>query len=196
MVAPVADEREALLGYLAQERYVMTVAAYGLTDDQARVKPAASALSVGGLIKHVTAVERYWINLALTRSQPAAADRTEYEDNFAVRWDETLAGLLAEYEAAAHETEASISEIPDLGRAVPVPRDAPWFPADVEAWSVRWVLLHLITETARHAGHADIIRESIDGATAFPLMAAAEGWSVPSIEPWRPADGSEVEASG
>lgn len=46
----------------------------------------------------------------------------------------------------------------------PVPRGVPWFPADVEKWSVRWVLLHLIEETARHGGHADIIRESLDGA--------------------------------
>lgn len=48
--------------------------------------------------------------------------------------------------------------------------------ASVEAWSVRWVLLHLIQETARHAGHADIIRESLDGATMYELMAASEGW--------------------
>jgi hypothetical protein len=52
-------------------------------------------------------------------------------------------------------------------------------------WSVRWVLLHLIQETARHAGHADIIRESIDGATALPLMAAVEGWPPRrTIRPW------------
>ena len=48
-------------------------------------------------------------------------------------------------------------------------------PRDVEAWSVRWVLLHLIEETARHAGHADIVRESIDGAQMYELMAAVEG---------------------
>jgi hypothetical protein len=46
------------------------------------------------------------------------------------------------------------------------------------------VLLHLIQETARHAGHADIVRESIDGASAFPLMAAAEQWDVPWMQPW------------
>jgi hypothetical protein len=71
---------------------------------------------------------------------------------------------------------------------VPVPRDSPWFPSDVDAWSVRWVLLHLITETARHAGHADMVRESIDGATAFPLMAAVEDWPAsPWLTPWTPA---------
>ena len=49
-----------------------------------------------------------------------------------------------------------------------MPQGVPWFPDDVEAWSVRWVLLHLIEETARHAGHADIVRETIDGATVLP----------------------------
>ena len=96
--------------------------------------------------------------------------------------------MLADYEAAARETEADVAQIPDLGRPVPVPRDAPWFPQDVDAWSVRWVLLHVIEETARHAGHADIIRESIDGATAFPLMAAAEGWPATQwLQPWTPS---------
>jgi hypothetical protein len=58
----------------------------------------------------------------------------------------------------------------------------------VDAWSVRWVLLHLISETARHAGCADIVREMIDGATAFPLMAAVEGWPATDwMQPWEPA---------
>lgn len=80
-----------------------------------------------------------------------------------------------------------VAATPDLGQSVPVPRGVPWFPQDVDAWSVRWVLLHLIQETARHAGYADIIREALDGATAFPLMAAAEGWPVtPWMKPWQP----------
>jgi len=63
----------------------------------------------------------------------------------------------------------------------------PWFPKDVEAWSVRWVVLHLIEETARPAGHADIIREAVDGATGFALMAVAEHWPAsPWITPWEP----------
>ncbi len=85
----------------------------------------------------------------------------------------------------AKETDTVVGGITDLGQAVPVPKGVPWFPDDVESWSVRWVLLHLIEETARHAGHADIVRESIDGATMYELMAAAEGW--PATEwllPW------------
>ncbi|HEX3980448.1 MAG TPA: DUF664 domain-containing protein, partial [Acidimicrobiales bacterium] len=59
-VRPVTDERDALLAYLAQQRHVLTLTAYGLTDEQARAVPSASELSVGGLIKHVDQVERYW----------------------------------------------------------------------------------------------------------------------------------------
>lgn len=82
--------------------------------------------------------------------------------------------------------DAVIAEIPDLGRTVPVPEGMAWFPDDITACSLRWVLLHLIEETARHAGHADIIRESRDGATAIPLMAAEQGWPAkPWVQPGR-----------
>jgi hypothetical protein len=112
----------------------------------------------------------------------------EYQDNFRVGPDDTLESLLDDYEKAAQETHEIIDAIPDLGRAVPVPKDVPWFPKDFDAWSVRWVLLHLIEETARHAGHSDIVREAIDGATGFPLMAAVEGWpATPFLKPWEPA---------
>ena len=182
-VPPVADERQGLLAYLAQQRYVLTLTSYGLTDDQARATPTASALSVGGLIKHAAAVERSWTGTVLQRPRTGSGD--DYRAGFRLAANETLASVVDDYERATRETDTVVAEIADLGQAVPVPRDAPWFPDDVEAWSVRWVLLHLIEETARHAGHADIVRESIDGATAFPLMAAAEEWpATPWLQPW------------
>ncbi len=99
-------------------------------------------------------------------------------------WDR--GDVLALYDQVV-ETEAAIGGL-DLDQPVPVPRGVRWFPQDVEAWSVRWVLLHLIEETARHAGHADILRESIDGATAVSLVAAVEGWPASDwVEPWSPA---------
>ncbi|MGH8933923.1 MAG: DinB family protein [Egibacteraceae bacterium] len=182
-VPPVADEREGLLGYLAQQRDVLRIAAYGLADDQARATPTASALSVGGLIKHCAYVERGWIDQVLRR--PGNRSVEEDESDLRLDPDETLASALARYDEEARHTKAVVGGIADLGQAVPVPRDIPWFPKDIEAWSVRWVLLHLIEETARHAGHADIIRESIDGASALSLMAAAEGWPADELlKPW------------
>lgn len=187
LVPPVNDEREGLLGYLAQMRLVLTIAAWGLTDEQARATPTASSFSVGALIKHCAFAERRWTAAML--QQPRRGSAEDYEAAFTLRPDETLAGVLARYEEVAAETEAAVAGIEDLGQAVPVPPGVPWFPDDVESWSVRWVLLHMVQETARHAGHADIVRESIDGATAFPLMAAFEGWPATSwMQPWQPPD--------
>ena len=185
-VNPVADEREGLLAFLAQQRHVLRLAAHGLTDDQARIAPTASSLTVGGLLKHIASTERGWMDTVLQRS-PAGHGQNDYLAGFRMTEQDTLPLLLDDYAAAARETEEIIAGIPDLGQPVPVPKGVPWHPADLDAWSVRWVLLHLIEETARHAGHADIIRECVDGATAMPLMAAAEGWPATSwLQPWQP----------
>ena len=78
----------------------------------------------------------------------------------------------------------------DLGTKVQLPK-APWMPSDPEGYSARWILLHIMEELARHAGHADIIREQIDGATMYALMAGIEGWPETEwLKPWRPAERS------
>jgi uncharacterized damage-inducible protein DinB len=183
-----ANERDGLLAFLRQQRDVIRIAAYGLTDEQARTTPSASTLSVGGLIKHVATVERGWIDLVLQAS-PSQSEEA-YDENFRLGDNESLADVFALYDDVAARTESVINGIDDLDRAVPVPKGVPWYPQDLDAWSVRWVLLHVIQETARHAGHADIVRESIDGATAFELMAAEEGWpETPWIKPWKPSSG-------
>jgi hypothetical protein len=181
------DEHDLLLGYLAQQREVLRLTAYGLTDEQARTAAAApSPLSVGGLIKHVALTEQGWIDIVAQRQRPSGGE-DEYVEGFTMGAGETLDDLLRFSDEVAVETEAVVRGIADLGQAVPVPRGVPWYPDDLDAWSVRWVLLHMVAETARHAGHADIVREAIDGATAFPLMAAAEGWpATPWMQPWTP----------
>lgn len=182
-VPPVSNEREALTAFLDQQRDAVRATAYGLTDEQARLAPTAGALSVGGLVKHLAAMERSWVDYVLVRERRPV----DYEAQFRLGPDETLDSVLADYAAAAAETDEVMADIDDLGQAVPVP-DAPWFPDDVEAWSVRWVLLHLIEETARHAGHADMVREAIDGATFYELLAAVEGWPATEwLQPWQPA---------
>jgi uncharacterized damage-inducible protein DinB len=183
-VRPIADEREGLLGFLAQQRRVLKAAAHGLSEEQLRIVPSVSALSVGGLLKHVAHTERGWVDTMLRR--PSTGTAQDYGAEFQLTPDDSLESLLAGYDQVAAETELAVAGIADLGQAVPVP-DAPWFPKDLTAWSVRWVLLHLIEETARHAGHADVVRESIDGATAYELLAAAESWEpTPWLTPWRP----------
>ena len=183
---PLADERELLLAYIDQQRDGLRYAAYGLTDEQARLAPTASPLSVGGLLKHVISMEEGWMDLVVQRTRDGGQDA--YEENFRLGADGTLAGLLARYDEVAAETAAIVRGIDDLGQDVPVPKGVPWYPDDIDAWSVRWVLLHLIEEVARHAGHADIVREAVDGATMYPLMAAAEGWPATDwMQPWEPA---------
>jgi uncharacterized damage-inducible protein DinB len=186
-VPAVEGERANLLAYLEQQRNCIRLTAFGLTDEQARATPTSSTLSVGGLIKHVTATERGWMSDVLQKSAPAADDESQYVDGFTMGPDETLAGILADNERCGRETEEIVAGITDLSQPVPVPKDVPWFPDDVESWEVRWVLLHLIEELARHAGHADIIREHIDGGTMYPIMAAAEKWpESPWMQPWKP----------
>jgi uncharacterized damage-inducible protein DinB len=191
MVAATSNEKETLIGYLEQQRYVVRLSSYGLSDEQAAATPTISALSVGGLVKHLTAVERFWMQVALDsieRPESEEAGAADYQSGFRLLAEESLAEVLDRYAEAASETDRIIRSFPDLSVGVPVPGDVPWFPKDVESWSIRWIVLHLIEETARHAGHADIVREGVDGASAFPLMAAAEGWpATPWMQPWEPA---------
>lgn len=189
MPRPVADEREGLLTFLAHQRDLLRIAAHGLTNEEAAKAPSASTLSVGGLIKHVAFVEQGWMDTVLQVERPAQdAAMAAYVENFRLLPGETLADALRALDAAAARTETVIARVEDLGQPVPIPKGVAWFPADAEAWSVRWVLLHLIEEVARHAGHADIVRESLDGATAMPLMAAVEGWpETPWVKPWQAA---------
>lgn len=193
LAPPVADERHALREFLAYQQSAYFAVCYGLTDEQARSAPSAGALSIGGLIKHVTGMQRSWmVRVAAAPDVPPTDPRSfeersaEYANDFVMLPGETLDGLLEAFSAQNAQT-LRLADTADLDAAVPVPRDAPWFPADVTAWSVRWVLLHVINELARHAGHADIIRESIDGATMYELIAGRENWKPePWLTPWQP----------
>jgi len=192
LAPPAADERSALRGYLAFHQSAFFAVSYGLSDEQARSAPTVSALSVGGLVKHVTGMQRSWMaRVAAAPDAPPKDPRPfeevskEYGEQHVMRPDETLDGLLRAYEAQ-NATSLRLVETADLDAAVPVPHDIPWFPKDQKAWSVRWVILHVINELARHAGHADIIRETIDGATMYELIAGRENWQIQGwVQPWR-----------
>jgi uncharacterized damage-inducible protein DinB len=191
---PASDERQTLLEFLRFNQNAFFSAAYGLTDEQAREKPSVSALSIGGLIKHAAAVQKGWAQRAASApdfpprdERPMEEIMAEYADQYEMRDDESLADLLDELRTQNEETLRVLAEA-SLDTPVPVPHDVPWFPQDVEQWSVRWVALHLIEELTRHAGHADIIRESLDGASMYELMAANEEWPETDwIKRWRPA---------
>jgi uncharacterized damage-inducible protein DinB len=171
-MAPAATEIDAersdLLAMLGKHRHFLRYTTQGLTDEQARARTTVSELTLGGLIKHVTRVERGWAEFIVTgpsamrdASDMAEEDYAQWREEFRLLDGETLAGVLADYEATAAATDELVRTLPDLGASHPLPV-APWFPPG-ERWSARRVLMHVIAETAQHSGHADILRESIDG---------------------------------
>ncbi len=180
-VPPVADERDGLLQYLAQQRASLRSTVFGLTEEQARIKAiATSDLTLGGLIKHAARCERGWVAGMVANQLTDEQANRDWTTEFALQEGETLADALALLDEVERETEEIIAGIPDLSRPVAIPQDVPWFPKDVKFWSVRWVLLHLIEEQARHGGHADLLREAIDGRTYYDLLAASQGITLPS----------------
>jgi uncharacterized damage-inducible protein DinB len=165
-------ERADLLAMLAKNRHFLRYTTRDLSDEQAGRRTTASELTLGGLIKHVTLVERNWASFieqgAVAMggfSAGTEADRTAWTDHFRLLPGETLDGVLAAYAEAAKRTDDLVRTLPDLNADQPLPY-APWFTPG-ERWTARRVLMHIITETAQHAGHADIIRESLDGAKSM-----------------------------
>jgi uncharacterized damage-inducible protein DinB len=166
-------ERADLLEALRKHRGLFRHTVAGLTDDQARVAPTVSSLSLGGLIKHVAATEQEWARFVVDGpsatpdvdwanvdwSNPPPAVQ-EYADGFRMTQDETLAALLTKYDEVADATDKLVMTV-DLDTRQPLP-EAPWFEPGA-SWSARRVFVHVVAETSQHAGHADIIRETIDG---------------------------------
>jgi uncharacterized damage-inducible protein DinB len=156
----MTSERADLLESLRRHRGFLIFTARGLSDEQAALRPTASQLSIGGLIKHVAATERSWLAFAVGGADAMRAEPSDWENGFRMTDGETLAGLLDTYAEVAAHTDKLVETL-DLDQSHPLPV-APWFEPG-KSWSVRRVLLHMIAETSQHAGHADILRESIDG---------------------------------
>ena len=162
---PTSRERADLLETLTVHRRFLHQTVQGLTDEQAGLRPTDSELCLGGIIKHVAQAEEGWANFMV--EGPGAvgpADEAAYRDHAAgfLMAGDTLAELVARYEDVARRTDDLVASLPSLDDSHPLP-EAPWFEPGA-SWSARRVLLHIIAETAQHAGHADIIRETIDGA--------------------------------
>ena len=141
------DERELLLSWLAYLRGAVVRNVEGLGDDEARWTPDGALISVLGVINHLTHVEWRWIDGGML-----GHDVHRHESEFAPGPDLTVAAALAAYRTRAAATEATARSLP---LSAPCRREP--------GTDLRWVLLHLINETARHAGHADATRELLDG---------------------------------
>lgn len=167
----VSSERADLLEILRTRRHFLRYAADGLTDEQAAARPTVSELCIGGLIKHVSKVESAWTDFLLGDAAGLTGEKSWDEwgpqewaaraAEFQLLPGETLAIVLEEYAQVAARTDEQVLAVPDLNAGQLLPT-APWFePGAVR--SVRQVFLHIAAETAQHAGHADILRETIDG---------------------------------
>jgi hypothetical protein len=173
MTTETSTERDDIIDTLRKHRELFRSTVRGLSDEQAASTPTVSELCLGGLVKHVAAVEKNWADFVVNGpaeqpdvdwatidwSNPPAAV-IEYQNGFRMVGDETLESLLAAYAAVAAETDTLVETV-DLDHRHPLP-EAPWFEAGA-TWSARRAFVHIVAETAQHAGHADIIRETIDG---------------------------------
>jgi hypothetical protein len=168
--ATLTGERADILETLTTHRWFLRHTVQGITDDQARQRTTVSELTLGGLIKHVAETEKSWADFILDGpaamgggtdwAEPTPERIAQYQAGFTLLPDETLEGVLARYDEIARRTDELVATV-DLDLTHPLP-EAPWFPKGA-TWSARRVFMHIVAETAQHAGHADIIRESLDG---------------------------------
>ena len=167
---PAVDrERADLLETLQEHRAFLVQTLVGLSDADAGRRSTVSELCVGGLVKHVTETESLWVRFIEEGAAafPSWDDPATYEArsaSFTMLPEDTVESVLVAYGEVARHTDELVATLPSLDATRSTP-DAPWA-ASVE-WSARRVLVHVIAETAQHAGHADIIREAIDGATTM-----------------------------
>lgn len=172
------DEITGIASFLDQQLSALRAAALGLTDDQLRMRPCTSALSVGGLLKHVTqGMTGATARLAGSVGEPLTIDDAAvdaYLSAFTMRPDETGRDVLAAFDAARVGYMAAVRASDPSAASVEPP--APWFGVfDSRPANVRYYLVHQIEEMARHAGHADILREQIDGVLVPAVQMTEEG---------------------
>ena len=150
-------EKELLLAFLDQQRDVVVWKLEGLTDDQLRRRPlASSSLYLLGLVKHLAGVEWYWLCEIFGR--PAESYSLVVSDDVEVEEGDTTESVLADYARARAASDQAIAEL-DLDATATT-----WLGDTV---SFRWAILHVIEESTRHVGHADLVREHIDQTTGY-----------------------------
>lgn len=146
------DERELLLNWLGFLRGAVLRKLQGVSSEQARWRPEGKLTSLLGIVNHLTHVEWRWIDGGFR-----GAETSRSEQEFSPGPELTVESAIAAYRDRARETDAAVRSLPSLAVRTQGRRG--------EGTNLRWVLLHLINETARHAGHADAVRELLDGTT-------------------------------
>ena len=187
------DEITGLVRYLDEQLAAIRAAAIGLTDEQVRSRPCRSALSIGGLIKHVTHGMRGGTARLTSGGAPTVIDEAAfaaYQAGFALTDEETAAGAIAAFDEARVAYLAAVAGTDPSAPAVEAP--APWYGIhDARPSLGRYYLVHQVEEMARHAGHADIIREQIDGVAVPAIVLSQAGVTANDFfQPYVPAPGT------
>jgi uncharacterized damage-inducible protein DinB len=151
-------ERQVLEAFLDLYRDILKRKLAGLSDQQVRQRHVPSQTTLGGLVKHLTAVEREWFQLVLAGRPEDGLGPPPAGGGWTLSSDDTAESLLAGYERACTASRQAASGF-SLEDCVPHAR--------MGQVSLRWIYVHMIEESARHVGHADILREQTDGATGF-----------------------------
>lgn len=183
-------ERETLLEWVDAALTNARSTVHGLDIEQLRATPIPSSeLSLGWLMLHIADVAEQWLGRAAAGPAGFGTDESilqRYEravDSHQIEPDATAETVLAQYDrTCAHALELLRSA--DLDAAVPVPTEMPWFPPGLPEFTGRWVVQHVLDEILRHSGHADILREAIDGLTLYELIAGDQGIDMSYIGAW------------
>ncbi|MGW6457309.1 mycothiol transferase [Streptomyces sp. NPDC055078] len=164
------SETDEILDMLGTARRTLLITLRKVTDAEAGERATVSELTLGGILNHLTQGERVWTHI-MTDNTGGTPEGMWDMGQYATPAGATVRELRRAYEEAARATDAAARTVhPDT--EVPLP-ETPWEPGVVHRWSVRRILLHLFQETAQHAGHADIIRESLDGASTTEQLGSA-----------------------
>ncbi len=155
-VVSTAGERATLEAFLDLYRDVVVRKVSGVSDESARRRLVPSLTTLGGIVKHLRWVEVGWFHQVLGARSGDNRRPHDRDDEFSVAPDETIGALVQDYRAACARSRSLAAER-ELDDVVPHHR--------MGEVSLRWLYVHMIEETARHAGHLDILREQIDGAT-------------------------------
>lgn len=163
-MADLRDEKLQILDMLDERRQLFLRTVDGLTDEQARLRPTFSDLSLAGLVKHCTLTEQEWAYFMRHGFDSEPLADIDYEKATREQWDlvegETLEDVVGAFNETAAQTRVVVSGV-DLDDSHELP-PAPWY-EEGQHWTNREVLLHILAELSQHAGHADFLREAIDG---------------------------------
>ncbi|MEE3851699.1 DinB family protein [Gordonia sp. LSe1-13] len=164
----VDGEKEDLLTLLADQRGLFKVTLRDVTEEQARQRTTVSELTLGGLVKHLATGEQGTLQELVERDDTAEFDMAAAAHAYDLTDDETFAYWVEEYDRAAAALDDYVAKVDSLDELIPQ-MTAPWQPKR-EWWTIRKMLLHKLRETAHHSGHADIIREALDGQSTMAAL--------------------------